>query len=320
MSGSAHGGWQIAPPPRSSNANLSSWLHVNSQYQKRVWGGMIMKELAIRTFSLAVMLAVIAQPVFAQDSAGSSAIEQSQTQTTDQDQGAPPADSPSIAPTPEASQMGPVDPTAVIAQWGPSPAIGPDADQAVAVRWFREQNAQRARWGVPTATRDPYLDWQAENLLRDKLGQAPLPQPEGLSAPLAARQSPQSDQAVMSQPEFWTVSNDLWQAWLDGIEGEPPAGWSDARPGEPWFTRDNYLQLFKIKKTPQFDRFRLVGVSGRVNVTGGSASALLSGHVDQLEAIAPGAAAAYQPLVYPDNLVAVVGYDPWINSDGSLRP
>jgi hypothetical protein len=173
---------------------------------------------------------------------------------------------------------------------------------------------------VPTATRDPYLDWQAENLLRNQLGQPPLPQPEGLSAPVAARQSPQSDQAVMSQPEFWTVSNDLWQAWLDSFEGHPSEFWQEDHPGQEWFTRDRYLQLFKLQQMPRFDRFRLVGVAGRVDTTNTSPSSLLAGQKDQLEQIAPGAAAAYAPLVYPDNLVAIVGFDPWINSDGVVRP
>ena len=40
----------------------------------------------------------------------------------------------------------------------------------------------------------------------------------------------------------------------------------------------------------------------------------------KLEQIAPGSVAAYQPVIYPDNLVAVVGYDPWVTPDGTLRP
>jgi hypothetical protein len=173
---------------------------------------------------------------------------------------------------------------------------------------------------VPTAARDPYLDWQAENLLRSQLGQPPAPQPQGLSRPAAAQQSSQSDQAALSQPEFWTISDDLWQAWLDTIEGHPSEFWQEDHPGEDWFTRDRYLRLFILHQMPRFDRFRSIGVAGRVNTTNTPPSRLLSGHTDQLELIAPGAVSAYEPLVYPDNLVAVVGYDPWINSDGSIRP
>jgi hypothetical protein len=164
------------------------------------------------------------------------------------------------------------------------------------------------------------LDWQAENFLRDHLGQPQLPQPQGLTRPAVAAQSPQSDQAILSEPQFWTVSDDLWQAWLDTFEGQAPSDWEAERPGVPWFSRDNYLFLFKLHKTPRFDRFRLIGAAGRVNTSNSQPAALLSGESDDLEAIAPGAIAAYEPVVYPDNLVAVVGYDPWINPDGSLRP
>jgi hypothetical protein len=176
----------------------------------------------------------------------------------------------------------------------------------------------RSRWGVPTATRDPYLDWQAENLLRGHLGQPQLPQPQGLTPP-AATNTP-SDEAIMSEPEFWTVSDNLWQAWLDTFEAQPPDGWNDARPGVPWFSRDNYLFLFKIQKTPRFDRFRLLGVAGRVDTTTTPPTDIGSGPESALEQIAPGSVATYQPLDYPDNLVAVVGYDPWINPDGTTRP
>jgi hypothetical protein len=164
------------------------------------------------------------------------------------------------------------------------------------------------------------LDWQAENLLRNQLGQQQQPLPPGLSRPAAVTQGSQSDQAVLSEPQFWTVSDDLWQAWLDSIESQPPAGWTDERPGEPWFTRENYLQLFKLQQTPRFDKYRLLGVAGRVDASSSSPTDLLSGHQNQLEQLAPGAVAAYEPLVYPDNLVAVIGYDLWINPDGSIRP
>jgi hypothetical protein len=173
---------------------------------------------------------------------------------------------------------------------------------------------------VPTAARDPYLDWQAENLLRSQLGQPPAPQPQGLSKPAAAQQSSQSDQAALSQPEFWTISDELWQAWLDTFESQPPDGWAGERPGEPWFTRENYLLLFRVKRTPRFDKYRLIGVAGRVNTGTAPMADLLSGEAEGVERIAPGALAAYQPHVYSDNFVAVVGYDPWINSDGSVRP
>ncbi|MDQ6675367.1 MAG: hypothetical protein M3069_32320 [Chloroflexota bacterium] len=278
-----------------------------------------MKALASRFIALGLALMLAVSPVLAQDAPDSSTTDQSQAQPTgqDQDQAASPTDTTSSvdsSPTPAAA-----DPAAVIAQWGPAPNIGPDADNAVAQRWFREQNTKRGRWGVPTATRDPYLDWVAENYLRDHLDQPHLPQPQGITQPAVVQRS-QSDQAILGQPEFWTVSDDLWQAWLDTFEAQPPDGWSDARPGEPWFSRDNYLLLFRIQKTPRFDRFRLMGVAGRLNTSNSQPAALLSGESRDLEAIAPGAMASYEPVAYPDNLVSVVGYDPWINPDGSLRP
>jgi len=283
-----------------------------------------MKALAIRFITLGIVLVLAVWPTFAQEAPDPATEDQAQTQSVDQgqgdqDQGAPAVDDTSSAPSPTPAPA-PADAAAVIAQWGAAPSIGPDADKAVAQRWFREQNAMRARWGVPTAMRDPYLDWQAENLLRERLGEPQLPQPPGLTWPSAAAQSPQSDKAILSQTEFWTVSDDLWQAWLDTIEGQAPAEWAEERPSEPWFSRENYLQLFKIRKTPRFDRYRLIGVAGRVNTGNSSPADLLSGHQDQLEQLAPGAAMAYEPVVYLDNLVAVVGYDPWINPDGSLRP
>ncbi len=209
---------------------------------------------------------------------------------------------------------------AVIAQWGPAPAIGSDADQAVARRWFRDQNAIRARWGVPTATRDPYLDWQAENLVRSSLGEAALPQPQGVVMPAVAMQSPQSDRAVLSQTTFWTISDDLWQSWLDSFQTGPSEYWQADHPGETWYTQDRYLRLFKLGQMPRFDRYRLVGVAGRVNTSQAASTALLSGEQSDLEQIAPGSGDAYQPVAYGDNAVAVVGYDPWISADGRTRP
>lgn len=287
--------------------------------------------MAVRFITLGIALTLAVSPVFAQAAPDPSAADQTQTPWVDQgrpdqvpgqDQGAAPTDdtsSPTSSPTPAAAPTT-GDPATVIAQWGPAPSIGPDADKAVAQRWFREQNAMRARWGVPTATRDPYLDWRAENLLRDHVGQPQLPQPQGIGRPSPVAQSSLGDEAILSQPEFWTVSDDLWQGWLDTFEGQAPSDWEVERPGVPWFSRENYLFLFKLQKTPRFDRFRLIGAAGRVNVTSSQPAALLSGESSDLEAIAPGAMATYEPVVYPDNLVAVVGYDSWINPDGSTRP
>lgn len=269
-----------------------------------------MKVLAIRAVTLAIVIMLGVSNAVAQGVPARSTADQTESQATDegqdQDQGAPPAPAPA-------------DPAAVIAQWGPAPAIGPEADKAAADRWFREQNVMRARWGVPTATRDPYLDWMAENRLRDHLGQPQLPRPQGLTPPAVVQRS-QSDQGIVAESEFWTVSDDLWQAWLDSFESQPPSDWESERPGVPWFSIDNYLSLFKLQKTPRFDRFRLVGAAGRVNTSSSQPAALLSGESRELEAIAPGSITAYEPLVYPDNLVAVVGSDPWINADGSFRP
>ena len=260
----------------------------------------------IRWLLASALLTMAALPAFAQDIPDGVATDQSE------DQAPPFADDTGATPTP-------TDPATVIAHWGPAPSLGPDADQAVAQRWFREQNTLRANWGVPTATRDPYLDWQAENLLRSQLGQPPLPQPEGLTKPAAAIRSPQSEQAVLSEPEFWTVSDELWQAWTDGAHAQAIAFWQDTHPGEPYYSRDVYLRIERWRDV-KFDRYRLMGVAGRVNTSNGEATDLLPGHKDQLEQIAPGSVAAYQPLVYRGNLVAVVAYDPWINPDGSLRP
>src|SRR6266542_4460653 len=150
-------------------------------------GGDSMKALAIRFITLGIVLVLAVWPTFAQEAPDPATEDQAQTQSVDQgqgdqDQGAPAVDDTSSAPSPTPAPA-PADAAAVIAQWGAAPSIGPDADKAVAQRWFREQNAMRARWGVPTAMRDPYLDWQAENLLRERLGEPQLPQPPGLTWP-----------------------------------------------------------------------------------------------------------------------------------------
>jgi hypothetical protein len=285
-----------------------------------------MKALATRFIALGIALMLAVSPVLAQDAPGDSPTGESQP-SQDQDQSAPSTDdtssaTPSPTPAPAATDV-----AAVIAQWGTAPSLGPDADNSVAQRWFREQNTKRARWGVPTATRDPYLDWMAENLLRNRLGQDSLPQPSGITKPSVAASSPQSDQAILSQTEFWTVSDDLWQAWLNSIEDHPSQFWQDAHLGEQWFTRDRYMRL-ELWRDEKFDRYRLMGVAGRVDTTGASPRPLVftPGLPDDaegestLEKIAPGAFETYQPVAYPDNLVAVVAYNPWVNSDGSLRP
>ena len=177
-----------------------------------------MNSSAVRLL-VVVALWLGALPAFAQDAPDPA--------TTDQGQGQD-----ELAPALDATPTPTADAAAVIAQWGPAPAIGSDADQAVARRWFRDQNAIRARWGVPTAMRDPYLDWQAENLVRSSLGQAALPQPGGLVIPTAVAQSQQSDRGVRSATEFWTIGDDLWQAHLDSIATDSLAFWQADHPGE----------------------------------------------------------------------------------------
>jgi hypothetical protein len=278
-----------------------------------------MKALASRLIAVGIALLLVVAPVLAQDAPDTSATGQSQ-QAQAQDQGQnPSADNTDSATPVSTATPGPADAAAVIAQWGTAQSIGPDADTAVAERWFRDQNAVRARWGVPTAMRDSYLNWQAENILRSQLGEPQLPQPQGVTKPAVAAQSAQTDQAVLSEPEFWTVSDDLWQARLDGIQGHPSEFWQEDHPGEQWFTIDRYIRLFKLQQMPRFDRYRLIGVSGRVDTSGSAGAAIPAGEADALETIAPGAMAAYNPLSYPDNVVAVVGYDPWLNADGSMR-
>jgi len=278
-----------------------------------------MNALATRFVALGISLMLAVSPVFAQDAPDASGTDQSQpTQGQSQDQSVPTLDNTS-SPTPVPTAV-PADVAAVIAQWGPAPEAGIDSDKAVAQRWFRDQNTVRARWGVPTATRDQYLDWQAENILRSQLGEPELPQPQGVTKPATLAQNSQSDQAVLSEPEFWTVSDDLWQARLDSVQGHPSEFWQEDHPGEQWFTVDRYIRLFKLQQMPRFGRYRLIGAAGRVDTSGSPAKAIQVGQADALEAIAPGSVAAYSPLSYPDNLVAVVGYDPWLNPDGTMRP
>ena len=271
-----------------------------------------MNSSAVRLL-VVVALWLGALPAFAQDAPDPATIDQGQGQ----DELAPAL---GATPTPTA------DAAAVIAQWGPVPAIGSDADQAVAGRWFRKQNDERAKWGVPTATRDPYLDWAAENLMRSTLGQPLLPQPAGVVKSAVIAASPRSDQTVLggAEPEFWTVSDDLWVAWREGSLAQPMAEamalWEADHPGEPYYSPDGYLRLFKLRQTPRFDPYRVIGVAGRVNPNNSTPIAVPSAAQGKLEQIAPGSVAAYQPVIYPDNLIAVVGYDPWLTSDGTLRP
>lgn len=258
-----------------------------------------------RWLLICALITMIARPVFAQD-----------VPPTDQsqDQPPPPDDNPGATPTATPTP----DPATVIAQWGPAPSIGADADLAVAVRWFRDQNATRAHWGVPTATQDPYLDWEAENLMRSRLGQPSLAPPQGLTKPPAAVRSSQTDRAVLSQPQFWTISDDLWLAWLEQGHAQTIAFWQGNHPDENWYTPERYFRIEEWRQE-KFDRYRLLGIAGRVNMGNSAAADLLPGHKDELEQLAPGSVATYQPLVYSGNGVAVVAYDPWINPDGSLR-
>ncbi len=263
--------------------------------------------------ALALLLTVV--PASAQESPDSSSAAAVADQSDDSGGTTSDQSPPSSA---DATPPAAVDPQAVVAQWGPAPTMGADADQAVARRWFQDQNTKRARWGVPTANRDPYLDWEAQNALRAYLNQPALPLPNGLSKPSAAAQSPQSDRAVHVEPQFWTVSDSLWQAWLNTFEARIPLDWQLERPDEPFFTREAYLQVQEWRRQ-RFDRYRLLGVAGSV-VNNQQPQVLPESDKTQLEQIAPGSVAAYQPQEYENSLVAVVGYDPWINQDGSLRP
>jgi len=211
-----------------------------------------------------------------------------------------------------------VDAQAVIAQWGPAPEMGRDADLAIARRWLRDQQGYRDRWGIAGVSRDPYLDWEAANELHGFLGEPPEPLPAGLMKPQAAVQSVESNQQVRQHESYWPVSDDLWQAWLDSWENRVPAGWTAARPDEPFYTRDNYMKA-QVWRGTLFDRFRLFGVAGRVN-TANPPVPLMYGPLQTLERLAPGSSDAYQPVDYKGSLVAVVAYDPWMNPNGSLRP
>ena len=267
-----------------------------------------------RRCALALLVVQLtALPVLAQEAPdGSVATDGGDQSTVVSDE--PSGPDQTATPTPIAA----VDTAVVIAKWGPSPQSGADFNRAAAQRWFRDQNSKRARWGVPTANRDPYLDWVAENLLRDYLGEPRIDQPTGLKQPDVTART-QTDSGIRSDPEFWTVSDDLWQSWLDSVDAETLTTLDADNSGGPLYTKQNYLQLQKLGQTPRFDRFRLMGVAGRVDANQ-APTPLLSGHKQELESIAPGSVAAYQPAVYQDPVVAVVGYDPWINADGTTLP
>ena len=158
--------------------------------------------LFIRRSAVALLLLCLAVvPAFAQeDSDGDQSTDPSSDQPVVVDQ----SDAPTETPT--------VDVGAVVAEWGPAPTDD-QLNKAVATRWFNNQNQKRARYGVPTANRDPYLDWEAENLLRDYLGQPRADLPSGLSKPAAATGS-QTDSAIQNESQFWTVSDAAWQAYL----------------------------------------------------------------------------------------------------------
>lgn len=263
--------------------------------------------------ALALLLAVL--PASAQELPDSS----SAAVVTDQsdDSGGTTSDQspPSSA---DATPTAAVDPQAVITQWGPAPATGYDSDQAVARRWLREQQAERARWGIPSVSRDPYLDWEAANALHTYLNEPLDPQPPGLTKPKAAQQGPESDRGVRTDQWYWTVPDDLWLAWLDTFQNRVPDAWTAVHSNEPWFTRERYLRLEEWRRQ-RFDRFRLVGVAGRIDNSKPPAP-LLPFDQQTLEQLAPGSMQVYQPVNYSDSLVAVVAYDPWINPNGTIRP
>jgi hypothetical protein len=196
--------------------------------------------------------------------------------------------------------------------------MGHDADLAIARRWLRDQQAYRDRWGIPGVSRDPYLDWEAANELHSFLGEPLEPRPANLTKPQAAVQSPEAQDMVRQHEDYWPVSDDLWQAWRDSQENHVPAGWNDAFPNQPYFSRDTYLNA-QVWRGKPFDRFRLFGVAGHVNTTDPPV-ALLYGPLQTLEQLAPGSVEAYQPVDYKNSLIAIVAYDPWLNPDGSLRP
>jgi len=270
----------------------------------------------LRAAVVAVALLLAGVPALAQEAPNSSAdgatANQSDDSGTALDQSAQPAADPTPSATPD------VDTQAVIAQWGSAPEMGHDADQAVARRWLREQQAYRARWDIPGVSRDLYLDWEATNALHSYLNEPPEPQPAGLTKPSAVQQSPESNHGIKGDQWYWNVSDDLWQAWLDSFQNQAPGAWLADHPDEPFFTRANYMQVKEWRNKP-FDRFRLVGVAGRVD-TSKAPIGLLPFDQQTLEQLAPGSLQAYQPVNYATSLVAIVAYDPWINPNGSMRP
>jgi len=273
---------------------------------------MLRRALMLRVVAVLVLLVAV-PPVFAQGvpdagRAGVTPYDQTDDVAGSGSDQNPPTTDPQVG----------VDTQAVIAQWGPAPEMGRDADLAIARRWLRDQQGYRDRWGIAGVSRDPYLDWEAANELHGFLGEPPEPLPAGLMKPQAAVQSVESNQQVRQHESYWPVSDDLWQAWLDSWENRVPAGWTAARPDEPFYTRDNYMKA-QVWRGTLFDRFRLFGVAGRVN-TANPPVPLMYGPLQTLERLAPGSSDAYQPVDYKGSLVAVVAYDPWMNPNGSLRP
>jgi hypothetical protein len=254
------------------------------------------------------MVLFIVAPAFAQeDSDGDQPADAPSNQAAAADQ----SESPDQTPTGDVG--------AVIAKWGSKPTTSDEMNKAVATRWFRDQNRERARWNVPTAKRDLYLDWQAENLLRDYLGQPHVDLPAGVAKPDAATHS-QMTSGIENEPQFWTVSDDVWLAYLVPSETQIASDWSADHPDEPYFTPDRYIRQMKLGTMSQFDRYRLMGVAGRVDVSQ-TPKPLLVGELQDLEQLAPGSTTAYQPIVeYDDSPIAIVAYDLWINSDGTLLP
>jgi hypothetical protein len=139
-------------------------------------------------------------------------------------------------------------------------------NMAVAARWFGDQNQQRSQSGVPTAKRDPYFDWQAENLLRDYLGEPHVDPPAGVTKPDVARRT-QMLSGIQNESQFWTVSDNAWLAYLVPSETQIAAVWAGDHPDDPHFTPDRYIRQMKLGTKSQFDRHRLVGVAGPVDLS-----------------------------------------------------
>jgi hypothetical protein len=188
--------------------------------------------LFIRRSAIAlILLSLAVVPAFGQeDSDGDQSTDTSSDQALASEQ-------PTLPPT--------VDVEAVLAQWGPKPTTPDDMNRAVAARWFGDQNQQRAQWGVPTAKRDPYLDWQAENLLRDYFGQPHADPPPGVTKPDAASRTPMTS-GIENEPQFWTVSDDVWLAYLVPYETQIAAVWAGDHPDDPYFTTDRYIRQMKL--------------------------------------------------------------------------